>query len=202
AGLLDLLQRCEGQRLRGADCGAHRALAGAGPVVAVVALHHLIDAAVIVRHAKGTRQHAVGAADAARRERALGDPVGGLLDRVGGADARADGVLAVHADLRRGLHAVMLVEALEMDQRAAAVRVALLACLHAGPAADAARVVDEERQLTQSSPPACGSRRATGSSGRSTRCTRTAQILNSGMFETGSIARMVARLAARSSGQW
>ena len=85
----------------------------------------------------------------------------------------------------------------------AAVGVALRARLHAGLAADAARGVDEERELAHRMPPAAGSsaaivvRPASGAFD-----TRTAQTLNSGIFEIGSSARIVQLFADRSSGQW
>jgi hypothetical protein len=50
-------------------------------------------------------------------------------------------------------------------------------------------------------PPAAGSSVAIGSDGADALETRTAQILNSGILETGSIARMVQLFADRSSGQ-
>ncbi len=118
-----------------------------------------------------------------------------------GTDLRADRIFAVHADLRRGLHAVAPLDRLEMDQRSAAVRVAFLARLHARLAADAARVVDEERELAHRMPPAAGSSAAISSAGAGAFDTRTAQILNSGIFEIGSIARIVQLFADRSSGQ-
>ena len=81
--------------------------------------------------------------------------------------------------------------------RAPAVRVALLARLHAGLAADAARVVDEERELAHRMPPAAGSSAAMSPVGSGAFETRTAQILNSGIFEIGSIARIVPLGATR-----
>src|SRR5262249_10209376 len=125
-----------------------------------------------------------------------------FLDRVRRADAGADRVLAVHADLRRRLHRLAPPDRLQVDHGAAAVRVALLAGLHARLAADAAGIVDEEPRLAHTTPPASGARRAIESSGGETFVTRTAQILYSGIWETGSMARVVQLLAARSSGQW
>ena len=124
-----------------------------------------------------------------------------LLDRVGRADLRAGRIFAVHADLGRRLHAVAPLDRLEVDHRAAAMCVALLARLHAGLAADAARVVDEERELVHRMPPAAGSSAAMSPAGAGAFETRTAQILNSGIFDTGSIARIVQVFADRSSGQ-
>ena len=92
-------------------------------------------------------------------------PSGGLLDGVGGTDLRADRVFAVHAHLRRGLHAVAPLDRFEVDQRAPAVGVAFLARLHAGLAADAARVVDEEGELAHRMPPAAGSSAAMSPAG-------------------------------------
>ena len=43
---------------------------------------------------------------------------------------------------------------------------------------------------------------AISSAGASVLLTRTAQILNSGIFDTGSMARTVMLFAERSSGQW
>ena len=140
---------------------------------------------LVLRHAERAGEHAVRAADAARLERALHDAVRRLLDGVGRADLRADRVLAVHADLRRGLHAVAPLDRLEMDHRAPAVRVALAAGLHARLAADAARVVDEEGELAHRMPPAAGSSPAIAPDGSGAFDTRTAQILNSGIFEIG-----------------
>src|SRR6185369_16257657 len=111
-------------RPRRAHGCAHRTPAGARAVVAHVALHHLIGIAVILGDAERTGQHAVRAADAARLERALDDAFGCLFDGVGGADLRANRVLAVHTDLGRRLHAVAPLDRLEVDERAAAVCVA------------------------------------------------------------------------------
>jgi len=50
-------------------------------------------------------------------------------------------------------------------------------------------------------PPAAGSSAAISPEGASAFDTRTAQILNSGIFDTGSIARIVHVFAERSIGQ-
>jgi hypothetical protein len=52
----------------------------------------------------------------------------------------------MHADNRRGLHAVGAVDELEMNHRLAAMRVAFRACLHARLAPDAAVRVDKKIQ--------------------------------------------------------
>src|SRR5215469_14433592 len=107
----------------------------------------------------------------------------------------------MHTDLWSGLNAVPALNCFEMDHGAAPVGVALLARLNAGLAPDAPGIIDEEGQLAHLMPPASGSSSDIGSPGGWTLDIRTAQILNSGMLETGSIARMVQLLAARSSGQ-
>ena len=117
--------------------------------------------------------------------------VGRLLDGVRRAHPRANRIFAVHADLRRGLHALAALDGFQMNHRNAAVRVALRAGLHAGLASDAARVVDVECTLAQRIPPASVSSCAIASVGSSVLETRTAQILNSGIFDTGSMARIV-----------
>src|SRR5262249_19733527 len=116
----------------------HGSAARTRPVVAHVAFHHLIDIAVVFRHTKGTREHAIGASDAARLQGALDNAVMGLLDRIGWADSRADRILTVHAHLRRSLHAVAALDCFEVDQRSPAVCIALSARVHAGLAPDAA----------------------------------------------------------------
>src|SRR5262249_415325 len=141
------------------------------------------------------------AADAPRLQRALDDAFGCLLDGISRADARADRVLAVHTHLRSGLHAVAPLDGFEVNERSSAMRITLLARLHARLAPDAARVVDEEGQLAHRKPPAAGSSAAMSPAGSLTFETRTAQILNSGIFEIGSIARTVQLFADRSSGQ-
>jgi len=108
----------------------------------------------------------------------------------------------VHAHLRRRLHTVAPLDGFEVDERSPAVGVAFLARLHAGLAPDAARVVDEERELANRMPPAAGSSAAMSPVGAGAFETRTPQILNSGIFDTGSIARIVQVFADRSSGQW
>src|SRR4029077_11248634 len=115
-------------------------------------------------------------------ERALDDALGGLLDRVGGADLRADRVFAVHANLRRRLHTVAPLDCFKMDERSPAMRVAFLARLHTGLAPDAARVVYEKRELAHRMPPAAGSSAAISPDGSGALDTRTAQILNSGIL--------------------
>jgi hypothetical protein len=197
----DLLDRRERQGARGTHGRAHRTPTCARAVVAHVALHHLIGVAVVFRHAERTRKHAVRAADAALLERALDDAVGRLLDGVGGTHLRADRILAVHAHLRRRLHAVAPLDRFEVDERSPAVRVAFLARLDARLASDAAGVIDEEGELTHRTPPAAGSSLAISPVGSGAFETRTAQILNSGIFEIGSIARIVQLFADRSSGQ-
>ena len=111
------------------------------------------------------------------------------------------GIFAMHADLRSGLHAVGALNRLQVNHADAAMGVALGAGLHAGLASDAARVIDEESHLAHRMPPASISSCAIASVGASVLLTRTAQILNSGMFDTGSMARMVQLFAERSRGQ-
>src|SRR4029077_19651973 len=157
--------------------------------------------ALVFRHAERAGEHAVRTADTARFQRALDHAVGRLLDGVGGTDLRADRILAVHAHLRRRLHAVAALDGLEMDERPPAMGVAFAARLDARLAADAARVVDEEGELAHRMPPAAGSSAAMSPAGSGAFDTRTAQILNSGISEIGSIARIVQLFAERSSGQ-
>src|SRR5262245_40767840 len=106
----------EGERSGRTHCCAHRTPAGARAVVAQVALHPLIRIGVVLRDAERAGGHAVRAADASGRERALHDSLGSLLDGVGWTDPRADWILAVHAHLRRGLHAVAAIDGLEVDE--------------------------------------------------------------------------------------
>jgi hypothetical protein len=73
-----------------------------------------------------------------------------------------------------------------MDHRAAAMRVAFTARLHAGFAADASRGIDEELVSVHA---------------LSTLSTRHAQTLYSGIFEIGSSARFVSRFADLFPGQ-
>src|SRR5262249_52511432 len=127
--------------------------------------------------------------------------VGRLFDGVRRADARADRILAVHAYLGRGLDAVSPLDRFQVDHRSAPVRIALRAGLKACLAPDAARVVDDHRGLVHRSPPASGANPCVASSSSVTLRSRTAQTLYSGIRETGSSARIVQLLAARSSGQ-
>src|SRR6516165_61483 len=108
----------------------------------------------------------------------------------------------MHANLGRRLHAVPALDRFQVNHGDTTVRVALSAGLYARLASDAARVVDVEVALAQRTPPACTSSSAMASCGCCTRVTLTAQILNSGIFDTGSMARIVKLLAERSSGQW
>ena len=129
-----------------------------------------------------------------------------------GQTCGAGGVLAVHAHHRRGLGGGGAVDALEMDQRLAAVGAALHAGLHARFAADAAALVDDEHRRVVdavAASPSCWPRRADRGRGRrwSVRgrrlaATRTAATLNSGIFEIGSTARLVSWFAALPPGQW
>jgi len=125
----------------------------------------------------------------------------GLFYRIGGTDPGAYRIMAVHADLWGSLNAVGALNGFQVDHRAAAMSVAFLAGLDASLASYAARVVDEKGEPVHLIPPACGSSRDMASSGELTFEILTAQILNSGMLEIGSIALMVQLLAARSSGQ-
>ena len=114
-------------------------------------------------------------------------PSARLLDGVGGADLRADRILAVHADLRRGLHAVAPLDRLEVDHARRPRCVShSRAGLHARLAADAARVVDEEGAARSSNASGLAARAARSRRSGAPPCvTRTAQILNSGIFEIG-----------------
>ena len=114
----------------------------------------------VLRHAERAGEHAVRAADAARLERRLHDAVLVLLDRVGRAHLGAGRVLAVHAHHRRRLGGGGPVDLLEVDHRRAAVRAALLARLHARPAADAAALVDDEDAVAERARHRPGRRRA------------------------------------------
>src|SRR5262245_43040625 len=100
----DVFPRRERERSGWAHGGAHRPFADAGAVIAHIALHHLIDLGPILGHAERTGQDAIRAADAARFERTLHDPIRRFLDGIGRADLRTDRVFAVHAHLRRGLN--------------------------------------------------------------------------------------------------
>src|SRR5262249_38074435 len=140
----DFFRRSVKEGLAGTNRRAHRLLSNAGAVEAHVALHHLVDLSDVVRHAKRARQNAVRAPEASGFERAVNDAVFRLLDRIGRAYARARRIFAMHADDRRRLRAERAVHELEVDHRAAAMRVALHARLHAGFAADASRGIDEE----------------------------------------------------------
>src|SRR5512141_685913 len=130
----------------------------------------------------------------------------------------------MHADHRNRLHRDRPVDVLQMDHRMAAMGVALAARRHARLAADAAIRIDEELQVRRdghrhfpcctevraassapplvtfvSSPP--GSSVAASPGGFSDFLMRTAQTLNSGIFETGSCAEMVNWLADLRPGQ-
>ena len=99
------------------------------------------------------------------------------------------------------------VDALEVDQRLAAVGAALHAGLHAGLAADAAALVDDEHRLVVDAERSRRARRAGRGRGHRSvsrrppaRSTRTAATLNSGIFEIGSTARLVSWFAALRAG--
>ena len=194
----DGLGRHVGQRLAGADRGAHGPLADRGAVVAHVALHHLL---VVPAPASGmpNGQASTQFEQAMQRgfERRLHDAVLALLDGVGGADLRAGGVVAVHADVGRGGDGLRAVDEVEVDHRDAAMGVALLAGLEAGLAADAARRVDVEFACRTSARLGCSP-----SGGPAAFSIRQADTLNSGILLRGSSVRCVRRLALRSPGQW
>src|SRR4029453_18798056 len=141
-------------------------------------------------HPEGAGQHAVRAGDAAGLQGRLHDAVLVLLDGVGAAHLGARGVGAVHAHRGRRLAGAggALVHLVEVDHRPAPVGAALPARLHAGPAADAPAVVDDEDGLAHP--------------GSSTRSTRTAHTLYSGIFDSGSITGLVSWLAAWRPPQW
>ena len=100
---------------------------------------------------------------------------------------------------------VSAVDALEVDERPAAVGAALHARLHAGLAADAAALVDhEDRRVVDSvlTTALVEVEVASVVSARPPALTTTAATLNSGIFDVGSSARLVSWLAAwrRASG--
>src|SRR5690242_547055 len=110
----------------------------------------------------------------------------------------------MHAYLRCSLNTIAAHDGLQVDHGNAAMRIAFLTSLYAGLAADTARVVDEKLHAVRAvhrTPPACICNSEIASCGAGTLLTRTAQILYSGIFEIGSMARTVILLAARSSGQ-
>ena len=78
------------------------------------------------------------------KHRGEDDAVFLFLDGVGGADAGARGIGAVHAHGGRRLHGGRALEVVEVDHRVAAMAGALAARLLARPAADAPVRVDEE----------------------------------------------------------
>src|SRR5262245_42033594 len=112
-----------------------------------------------------------------------------LLDRISRAHSRARGIFAMHADDGRCLRAEGSVHKLEVDHGSSPVRLTLHTSLHAGLASDASRRVDEELKSVHKG------------STSSTFSTRHAQTLYSGIFETGSNARFVMRLADFFPGQ-
>jgi hypothetical protein len=107
----------------------------------------------------------------------------------------------VHADLRSGLNAVAPLNRFQMDHARSAMRVAFTASLNTRFTSDASRVIDEETHFTHRIPPASTPKWAISSVGSVVLLTRTAQILYSGMFDTGSIAGLVTLLIDRPSGQ-
>src|SRR5216683_1907822 len=177
-----------GQGPAGAYCDAHGPLPSRGAVIAHVTLHHQVELRQVVRHTKGTRQHTVAAPDAVRRESSLHDPISRLLNGIRRADFSAGGILAVHADHRDRLWRRSPVSVLQVDHGHPAVRFAFGAGVVARLAADTARRIDKKLQSCLDHATAFSK--------------RTAQTLNSGIFEIGSRARIVRRLAERSSGQW
>ena len=104
------------------------------------------NSATYFGHAERAGEHAVGAADAARLERRLHDAVLGLLDRVGRAHLAQVGSSQCMHTIGAVCVLVGAVDALEVDQRLAAVGAALRARLHARLAADAAALVDDEHR--------------------------------------------------------
>src|SRR5690606_12552283 len=118
---------------------------------------------------------------------------------------------AVHAHHRRRLRGGGPVHPLEVDERPAPVGPALGARRHARLAADAAAGVDDEDRVVVDAVPGglhggpswrSRSRRSVVARWPVARSTRTADTLNSGMFDRGSTARLVSWLAARAPGQW
>src|SRR5690606_11245450 len=188
----ELLRRAVPEGVAGAHRGAHRLRARRGAVEAEVALHHEVDLAHDLGHAERAGEHAVRAGDAPGLQRRLDDAVLVLLDGVRRAHLGAGRVGAVHADGRRRLARPERagVDLVEVDHRPAPVGAALLARLHAGPAADATAVVDHEHGVVAHvALPA-------------TRSSRTAQTLNSGILDSGSSAGLVSWLAAFRPPQW
>ena len=98
-------------------------------------------------HAKGAGLNAIRAGDATRGVGAVDDAKLVLRDGVGRADFRADRVLAVHADLDRGLRGQEPIHVIHMDHRGLPVGFALGAGHLAGVAPDATLRVEEELQV-------------------------------------------------------
>ncbi len=120
-----------------------------------------------------------------------------LLDGIGGANHGASGILAVHANYRRGLYARAAINVIEVDHRYAAVRVAFSTRCHAGLAANATRGIDKKLQIIK-----WQFRLINWCYHQEAFSTLHAHTLNSGIFEIGSRARLVIWLAAFLPGQW
>ncbi len=111
------------------------------------------------------------------------DAVRRLIDRICGTYLSASGIFTVHADDRSGLSGRPAINSFQVNHGPAAMRVAFHAGLNAGLAADAPGLIDEELVAGHA------------------RSTRHAQTLYSGIFEIGSSARLVTRLADFIPGQ-
>lgn len=119
----------------------------------------------------------------------MDDAVVVAFDGIGRTNLCTDGIFAMHADLRRSLDAIAPTNRFEVNHRVTAMGVAFFARLYTRLTTNAPRVIDEHCPFVHDFSPF------------SARRTRTAQILYSGIFDTGSIAFIVHRLAALPSGQ-
>src|SRR6516165_4184439 len=195
----DLFGAYISKRLAWTDCGAHRPLADGGPVVTHVAFHHLLALGKDFWDTERARQDTIRAADAARLQGRLHDPVLALLDGVGRADHRAGRIVAVPADICRRGDRSPAVDEIEIDHRLPSVRFALFAGVQAGLAADAARRVHVEFIAVHQAIPFASS--VTHSGGPAAFRNWHADTLNSGILLRGSSVRCVSLLALRPPGQ-
>lgn len=135
------------QGTRWANRSAHRLQTYRRPVVAHVALHHLVDFHRILRNSERAGKDTVGTSDAPGFERALHNSIWGLLDRIRGAHRGTGGNVAMHTNHRSSLHRVGSLNLLQVNHRDAGVSIAFGARLDAGITADASTWINIELPL-------------------------------------------------------
>jgi hypothetical protein len=136
-----------------ADRRTHWPFAYGCPVIAHIALHHLLLGFHHLRYSERASEHAVVAGNAARLQRGMDDTILALLNCICGADLRAGRLVTVPTNVSCGRDALAALDEIEVDHRLSAMGLTFLTSLQTGTTANAARGIDIELVAVHYAPP-------------------------------------------------